>query len=113
MQCVDPVVVLGTRHYVMQRNWVESDVDLRGISSVAVLDNGLVAGLFRTAPHVRLFDAHGRLAAQWEIPAIVCPHHITALADGGTVTDLTAIGYLAWMRMARSRVRAMPVGHNG
>lgn len=89
MQCVDPVVVLGAQRYVMQRNWVESDVDLRGISSVAVLGNGLVAGLFRTAPHVRLFDAHGRLAAQWDIPDIVCPHHITALADGGAlVTDL-------------------------
>src|SRR5690625_1976413 len=93
MLCADtvpsPTVLLGTQRYLVQRDWVDPGVDLRGISSAAVLECGRVAVLFRVAPHVRLLDADGRIAEQWQIPDLVCPHHITAVAGGGVlVTDL-------------------------
>src|SRR5699024_7564399 len=82
-------VTLNGQRYTVERQWVNADVDLRGISSVAVLENGLVAALFRVAPHVRIFDAEGHVAGQWSIPGVVCPHHITAVRGGGAlVTDL-------------------------
>lgn len=85
----DRLVILGTRRYVVQRQWVDETVDLGGITSVAVLQNGIVAVLFRSAPQVRLFDDRGAVLAQWQVPDLVCPHHITAMADGGVlITDL-------------------------
>lgn len=98
-------VTLNGQRYAVQRQWVDADVDLRGISSVAVLETGLVAALFRTAPQVRLFDAEGHVVTQWTIPGVVCPHHITAVTGGGAlVTDLDghqvlcldAQGNVAW-----------------
>lgn len=85
----DPLVTLGAQRYLVQRQWVDDTVDLRGITSVAALETGYVAVLFRSAPQVRLFDADGAIAAQWSIPDMVCPHHITAMAGGGAlIADL-------------------------
>ena len=82
-------MILGTQRYVVQRQWIDETVDLGGITSVAVLESGDVAVLFRSAPQVRLFDVHGAIAAQWHVPGMACPHHITAMADGGVlITDL-------------------------
>lgn len=85
----DAFVVLGTQRYAVQRRWLTDSAELRGITSVAVLESGHVAALFRVAPQVRLFDDAGDVVAQWHVPALVCPHHISAVPGGGAlVTDL-------------------------
>lgn len=82
-------VNLGAQRYAVQRHWVDASVDLSGITSVAVLDGGHVAALFRVAPQVRLFDADGQMVEQWHVPNMVCPHHITAVPGGGVLlTDV-------------------------
>ncbi len=69
-------VALGAQRYRVERNWAQAD--LGSLCSVAVLADGRVAALLRRPAAVIVLEPDGRLAAQWPLADLLCPHHISA-----------------------------------
>ncbi|MGE8548061.1 MAG: peptidylglycine monooxygenase [Alcaligenes sp.] len=87
-------VALGAQRYRVERNWAQAD--LGSLCSVAVLADGCVAALLRRPAAVIVLEPDGRLAAQWPLADLLCPHHISARPGGGAlVADLDGHQVLA------------------
>ncbi len=97
-------VSLGAQRYRVDRDWAQADV--RSLSSVAVLSDGRIAVLLRAPLIVIVLDPDGRLAAQWALEQICCPHHISARPGGGAlVADLDGHQIVALDEQGREQWR--------
>ncbi|MBP6018892.1 MAG: peptidylglycine monooxygenase [Burkholderiaceae bacterium] len=75
-------VILGDRHYYVERPWPHSDVNLAGLSDVVAFPDGRVAAICRNAPHVVIFGTGGEVVDTWVIPTLVCPHYGSITKNG-------------------------------
>lgn len=85
---VHPVVLLGTRRFSVQWQWLDAS-RVQGISSVAVTSGQEIIVACRQEPHIRIFDSHARLVNEFSIEGLRCPHHLSIDAnDNLWITDL-------------------------
>lgn len=77
------IVTLGPRRYRAERPWPATEIDFKGISDVAVLSDGRIVVLRRTAPALLVFAAGGTLLEQWDIAQLVSGHYLRPRKDGG------------------------------